>query len=69
MHIILAIIAIKRYLKEYNYKFKREDLKVPEFFINLFKAIRATFKSITIKYNRTTFEDLISRVKLGLKRT
>jgi len=69
VHIILVIIAIKGCLKEYNYKFKKEDLRVFKFFINLFKAIRVTFKSITIKYNKTTFEDLISRVRLGLKRT
>ncbi|TVY12698.1 hypothetical protein LARI1_G009579 [Lachnellula arida] len=50
-----------------GYKFEREASRVPEFAVNLLKAVRATIESITIEFNATTFEDPISRLRFGLK--
>lgn len=66
---ILAAATVEGCLRQHNYKFEREASRVPEFSVDLLKAVRATIESITIEYNATTFEDPISRVRLGLKRT
>jgi hypothetical protein len=66
---ILAAATVEGCLRQHNYKFEREASKVPGFSIDLLKAVRATIESITTEYKATTFEDPISRVRLGLKRT
>ncbi|KAH8745739.1 hypothetical protein F5882DRAFT_494373, partial [Hyaloscypha sp. PMI_1271] len=66
---ILATATVEGCLRRHNYKFEREASRVPEFSVDLLKAVRATIESITIEYNATTFEDPISRVRLGLRRT
>jgi hypothetical protein len=66
---ILATATVEGCLRKNNYIFEREPSSVPEFSVDLLKAMRATIGSITIEYNTTTFEDPISRVRSGLKRT
>jgi hypothetical protein len=66
---ILAAATVEGFLRQHNYKFQREASSVPEFSVDLLKAVRATIESITIEYNATTFEDPISRVRLELRRT
>jgi hypothetical protein len=66
---ILAAATVEGYLREHNYKFEREASTVPEFCVDLLKAVRATIESVTIECNATTFEDPIGRVRLGLRRT
>jgi hypothetical protein len=62
---ILAAATVEGCLRQHNYKFEREASRVPEFTIDFLKAVRATIESISA----TTFEDPISGVRLGLKRT
>lgn len=69
MRVILAAVTVEGCLRQRNYKFEREALKVPEFSVDLLKAVRATIETITIEYSATTFEDPISRARLKLKRT
>ncbi|KAH8791721.1 hypothetical protein F5882DRAFT_376833 [Hyaloscypha sp. PMI_1271] len=66
---ILAAAAVEGCLRKYHYKFEREASRVPEFSVDLLKAVRAALESITIEFNATTFEDPISRLRFGLKRT
>ncbi|KAH8761260.1 hypothetical protein F5882DRAFT_336780, partial [Hyaloscypha sp. PMI_1271] len=56
---ILAAATIERCLRQHNYKFEREASRVPEFSVDLLKAMRATIESIPIE-NPPTFEDPIS---------
>ena len=65
---ILAAATVEGCLRQHNYKFEREASRIPEFSVDLLKAVRATIESITIEYSATTFEDPISGVRLGLKR-
>ncbi|KAL5313338.1 hypothetical protein ACEPPN_019071 [Leptodophora sp. 'Broadleaf-Isolate-01'] len=64
---ILAAATVEGCLRLHNYKFEREASSVPEFSVDLLKAVRATLESISIEYNVTTFEDPISRMRLRLK--
>jgi len=66
---ILAAATVEGYLRQHHYKFEREASRVPEFSVDLLEAVRVTIESITIEFNATTFEDPISRMRLGLKRT
>jgi len=66
---ILAAATVEGCLRQHNYKFEREASEIPEFSVDLLRAVRETIESITIEYNATTFEDPISRARLGLKRT
>jgi hypothetical protein len=54
---------------QHNYKFEKEASSVPEFSVDLLKAMRATIESITTEHNVITFEDPVSRVRVQLKRT
>ena len=59
---ILAAAAVEGCLRQHNYKFEEE---VPEFSMDLLRAVRATLESIDIS---PYFEDPISRLKLRLER-
>jgi hypothetical protein len=65
---ILAIVAIKGYLKMPNYRFAYKAKKVLGFFANLFKAMHISLNSIAINSNKATFEDPISKERLRLKK-
>jgi hypothetical protein len=47
---ILAAATVEGRLRRHNYKFEREASRVPEFSVDLLKAVRATIESITIEY-------------------
>jgi hypothetical protein len=47
---ILAAATVEGCLRRHNYKFEREASRVPEFSVDLLKAVRATNESITIEY-------------------
>jgi hypothetical protein len=66
---ILTAATVEGCLRQHNYKFEKEAASVPEFSVDLLKAMRATIESITTEYNVITFEDPISRVRVQLKRT
>jgi hypothetical protein len=65
---ILAAAAVEGYLRQEqdNYKFLRETSEVPDFSVDLLKAVRATLKSIAYEECRITFKDPISGMRLRL---
>ena len=62
---ILAAATVEGCLRQHNYKFEREASEILEFSVDLLKAVRTTIEGITA----AAFEDPISGVRLGLKRT
>jgi hypothetical protein len=63
---ILADAAVEGYLREDNCKFLKETLEVPEFSVDLLKAVRATLGSLTYDEYKITFKDPISGNRLKL---
>lgn len=65
---ILAAATVEGCLTQHNYKFEDKTSSIPEFSVDLLRAVRATIQDITTEGYETSFEDPISRVKLRLKR-
>jgi hypothetical protein len=57
---ILATAAVERYLRHDNHKFREEAQNIPNFSVNLLKAVRTTLKKLTYKDYEIRFEDPIS---------
>jgi hypothetical protein len=64
---ILAAAAVEGYLREDNCKFLKETLEVPDFSVDLLKAVRATLVGLKYEEYNITFEDPISGKRLKLR--
>jgi hypothetical protein len=57
---ILATAAVEGYLRHDNHKFREEAQNIPNFSVDLLKAVRTTLKKLTYKDYKILFEDPIS---------
>jgi hypothetical protein len=63
---ILATAAVEGYLRHDNHKFREEAQNIPNFSVDLLKAVKTTLKGLIYKDYAIKFEDPISGETLPL---
>jgi hypothetical protein len=63
---ILAAASVEGYLRDNKCKLLKETLEIPDFSVDLLRAMRATLESLTYEEYKIIFKDPISGKKLKL---